>query len=363
MSIFFVNFQKSSSADKERNIKDFDKPRKVKVEKVYELLEENYRVMNYSNELGFLFATNIKDNGVLYISKNDGESFEEIYKFSMKIQGIYITEKNTVLVSTSPNRWENSKESAIYRSEDLKKFEKVLNIKSGAALNWNFASLENMVFVSEYGYKKLPDNARRIYKSIDDGESWRVIYNPVEINDYHNHKIIIDKQTKNIYQVFGDTQKGILKSTDFGESFQLIKKDIHPTSALIIDNSIYWGLDDSPYSGVVKQNIENDIFKTVFKAPEELGGSIYDMVKIGDKIFIFLTSYDFQKWDGAIFYSEDYGETWNEFNRIKFVPDIGVGFFNVTANNDYLYISGSIPFEVEKGVYKKYSGTLRFTIN
>lgn len=189
----------------------------------YEFLDPFIKVMAADDT--YLWAgggNNSWQTDTLYRSSDYGDTWEEIQRFDKNIQSIHITYDGSILVSLSQGRWLKDANSQIVLSKDGgHSFEPVLDLQSGAVYTWNIASdHEGYIFVSEYGYKDLPDNARRIYRSKDSGLNWEIVYEPKESQGYHNHVISIDKNDNNIiYQVVGDDQKAILRSKDRGDSW------------------------------------------------------------------------------------------------------------------------------------------------
>lgn len=330
----------------------------------YSLLEPYFKVMAADNEYIWAAGDGQGDQfmKLLYKSSDYGNSWELVHTFEKTIEGIHITEKGCIFVSISDDRWSDKANGEIWRSTNGGiSFIKVLDLKTGTATNWNMASDdEGYIFISEYGYKGEERNARRIYRSKDNGLNWYIVYEPEEISGYHNHIIFIDKQDKNIiYQVIGDETKLILRSEDRGDTWSPIIEGYHPTSILQIGNEILFGLDNYPYSGIIKYNKEVHKFENCFETPEPFDGSIYDMIYVNDIIYAGFLSYDDNEWDGSIFISRDKGQNWENFFTWSKEEDIGVGFYTFSAQDDYIFVWVTLPIEKD-GIFEKYQGTLRF---
>ncbi len=327
------------------------------------LLQEYMKVMACNKKV--LFAAGREDMKCLYKSLDFGQTWQKIYEFNTKIQGMHITPNDILLVSTSHNKWDKNAEGKLWRSKDSgKTFKLVLEFESGTATNWNIASdKDGYVFVSEYGYKSLPNNARRIYRSNNNGLDWKIIYEPKQADGYHNHKILISNSNKNIlYQSIGDEYgHQILKSEDRGNSWDIVILGIHPTSALQIDKDILWGLDNYPKSGIVKHDISKDKFNYIFTPQKPYNGSIYDMLYVNDIIYAGFTSYDYNDWPGSIFISKDKGRTWEKFIDWSNDYHIGVGFYCFNTLGRYGYVWVTLPIRKNQKIIK-YQGTLRFEL-
>lgn len=330
----------------------------------YDLLDFGINVMAADDD--HIWASG--DYGrVLYKSRDYGDTWKMVKIFDKKIKAIHITSEDILLVSISDGRWLEDCNSQILRSDNGgKSFKKVLDLESGAALAWNIASDEDgYIFISEYGYKSLPDNSRRIYRSSDSGLNWKKVYEPKEAEGYHNHVISIDENNNNIiYQVIGDDDKKILESRDRGDTWKQILHGYHPTSQLQFGDNILWGLDGAPESGIIRYNTKTEKLDYSFKTPSPLKGSIYDMLYVNDIIYAGLLSYSGpdDDWDGSIFISRDQGLTWENFAIWpKYNEDSGIGFYKFTSQGDYGFIHAELPV-IKNGKIENYRGTLRFKL-
>jgi len=326
-------------------------------------LKDNFRVMAADDD--HIWAVGDPDRKGLYKSKDYGDTWEKVYEFSKEIQGIHFTKHGSLLVSISTDRWACEEDGQLFRSRDKGvSFELVLDFKSGVATSWNMASDDRgFVYVSEYGYKRLPNNSRRIYRSKDDGLTWELIYSPEEQDQYHNHIVVIDNQNSDIiYQSVGDYHNAcIMKSTDGGNTWKVIVRGYHPTSAVQFDDYIVWGLDSSPYCGIAILDKKSDIIENTFILPEGYGGSVYDMLYANDVIYAGFLSYAGYEWDGTIFISKDKGKTWEKYANWPKTPEQAIGFLKFTALGDYGFIAVTLPVE-GYGSDGYYRGTVRFPL-
>ena len=328
----------------------------------YDILEPYMKIMAADDE--FLWAAGGTDDllmKILYKSSDYGETWDIVHIFKKTIEGIHISPKDVLLVSVSDDRASRSANCEIWRSTTGGSyFLKVLELKSGVATNWNFASdNEGYIFISEYGIK-IEDNARRIYRSNDNGATFHIVYNPEPILGYHNHVIKIDEKNPNIiYQSIGDDSKAIIMSLDRGNTWDTINEGYHPTSVVQIDDIMLWGLDNYPCSGIIRHDLDSNKVDYSLITPKPFGGSIYDMIYVDGVIYAGLMAYDYDNWDGSIFTSLDKGLNWEEYIVIKRSEDIGVGIYSMVSQGDYIFAWVSMPIEVD-GVVGKYQGSIKF---
>lgn len=328
----------------------------------YDIIEPFIKIMEADEE--YLWAAGGSEEEfmrILYRSDDYGDSWSIVHIFNKTIEGIHISPNDNIFVSISNDRRGQDANCEIWRSTTKGSwFLKVLELESGVATNWNFASdKDGYVFISEYGHKD-EDNARRIYRSSDNGTNFQVIYNPEPMQGYHNHIINIDMRDSNIiYQSIGDDIKGIIMSTDRGNTWSTIIEGFHPTSALQIDNMILWGLDNYPYSGIIRYDLVTNKVDYSLITPKPFSGSIYDMLYIDNTIYSGMMAYDYDNWDGSIFISRDEGLTWENYLTISRNGHIGVGIYNLVSQGDYIFAWVSMPIEVD-GIVEKYQGSIRF---
>lgn len=335
----------------------------------YEFLRPGFKVVEKDSTYIWAIGGENQNNfnKILYKSDDLGRSFEKVYDFNRLIEGVHISRDGIILVCLSEGRWKDESKSEILISGDRgKNFKKVLDIKSGAAINWSFDSDEfGAIFISEYGYKFGANNARRIYRSLDKGESFQLIYNPKEEYGQHNHRLQIDRENPNIiYQVVGDENKKILRSRDRGKSWEVIVRGYHPTAILQIDEYILFGLDNYPISGILRYGKKDGKLDYSFKTPKPYSGSNYDMIYENGIIYAGFLSYSSHNnyWPGSMFISKDKGKTWEIFmSWPKLNENSGIGFYNILAKDGYGFIEGVFPMYVN-GKPGMYSGSLKFKL-
>ena len=356
----FMHFGVFAEAEELANFRDFITP--------FTLLEKGVIVMQAHE--GRLWArqfdkaqTNAANATKLVESTDNGLSWVFLYEFEKPIQAIYYDNNGNIFVTVSLDRWGNVSTGEVFKSSDGgDTFRKVLDVLAGAALNWNIASYNGLMFLSEYGYKGgSGNNARRIYRSFDFGETWDIVYEPEPMEEYHNHKILITANGT-VFQSVGDGEHAkIIKSADNGNSWETVIKGFHPTSAVAFENHILWGLDSGPVQGISKLNKQTWEMDIVLQLPHPFGGSAYAMAEANGVVYAAFMSYVGHSHPGSIFYSTDEGHTWNVLGYIEKSPKDGVGLFSIVTDGAYGYIDFQAPV-YHNGTAKQFRGTLRFEL-
>jgi len=311
------------------------------------------------------------DNGILWarqygtslIKSNDhGQSWAFVYEFEKPINAIYSDSYGNIFVAITFDRWASEGTGELHRSSDNgKTFYKVLDIKSGVTLRWNIASRNGTMFVSEYGFKGYGNNARRIYRSLDFGENWDIIFEPAPRVDYHNHKILITENDI-IYQSIGDgIHARIIRSVDNGYSWEAVINRFHPTSAVVFETHILWGLDSGPWSGIARYDRNTGIMTRSLTLPYPFAGAVYDMAKSHGVVYAMFLSYYCCNHPASIFYSKDEGVTWNLLGRIERMSGFGIGLYSLVVDDKFGYIDFESPV-YRDGIVEFFRGTLRFEL-
>ena len=330
-------------------------------------LEANMVVMAYQD--GVLWAFYHR-TGRLYSSTNQGGNWAFVYEFDQRIHAIHLDERGNIFVSTSADRWGYAPTGRIYRSDDGgATFVNVLYGMSGTAQHWNFASAsrsessqDGIMFVSEYGFKGHGDNARRIYRSLDFGKTWEIVFQPLPMYNYHLHKTLITPDGV-VYQSVGDgIHAQIMRSLDDGETWHTRVQGLQPTSAIVFDTHILWGLDGGPWYGVARYcRVTGDV-STALSLPYPFSSSCYDMLYVGGIVYAMFLSYGRLDNPASIFYSKDQGITWQLMGYIEKTPRWGIGLYSIVTDGVYGYIFVSTII-IRDGVrVQGYHGTLRFEL-
>ncbi len=161
-----------------------------------------------------------------------------------------------------------------------------------------------------------------VRKSADVGNTWT----NVPINDRISFNNMIGYEGGLMAGAF---DQGILRSTDFGQSFHPFNKglDAAKASNLAISNGkLFAGCD---YVGLYKYDIGTKEWDTTIYTPVRF--SLYDVAAVKDKLFASIDN-------GEIVRSDDEGMTWE--NVTPESPFAGTGFERLTVDGDTLYAVG-----------------------
>ncbi|MDR2167084.1 MAG: glycoside hydrolase [Clostridiales bacterium] len=299
----------------------------------------------------------------LHKSYDQGDSWVFAYSFNHNIQAIYADGFGNIFVSTSEDRWAEIGTGQLFKSDDGgQNFRHVLNLQSGAAVWWSIASQNGYMLVSEYGFKQLGNNARRIYRSHDFGENWELIYEPPPIYNYHKHKTLITDDGI-VYQSVGDGANArIMRSADMGGSWETVVYGFQPTAAIAFENHILWGLDGGPWMGIARYNRQSTQMEAALVLPYPFYGPSYDMVMVDNVVYAAFLSYAGYEVPAAIFYSKDEGQSWHILGHIE-KPSLywGIGFYAMAADEDFIYIDFGSPI-YQGGDWEFFRGTLRLEL-
>ena len=308
-----------------------------------------------------LWATQFR-TGNLMKSTDHGESWTLAYQFTKPINAIYADGYSNLFVTTTLDRWAAIGMSEVFKSSDGgMSFRRVLDIEAGAPMRWNIASQGGTMFISEYGFKWLDNNARRIYRSLDFGETWVTVHEPPQTIDYHNHKILITKDSV-IYQSIGDGKNAqIIRSFDNGNTWTQAISGFQPTSGIAFETHILWGLDGGPWMGVARYDKQTGEMTRAFVLPEPFSGPSYDMILKDGIVYAAFLSYEGYDFPASIWYSKDEGINWHQLGYIEKTPQAGVGLNHIVADERFAYIDISTPI-VRNGKIDLFRGTLRIEL-
>lgn len=304
---------------------------------------------------------------VLVRSEDRGVTWRRLWDFGKTIQAVHLTPRGVLLVGAGDKGWERVTDAELFRSVDGGvTFSSVLKVRSGYIRFWSLASDDDgYVFASEYGYKDLPDNARRIYRSADDGRSWSVVYAPPEAAGYHNHRLLIDRRNPNmVFLSVGDGPNSrIIRSADRGDTWQTLVSGINPTGVYQADDYLVWGLDNYPRAGMVLVDPDTGAGVGGFEPPDPYYGSAYDLLEADGVLYTGLLSYywEIQWWDGSLWISRDQGQNWELWATWPKVPGQGIGFYKFSRSGPDGYVYVTLPV-VENGNVIPFEGTLRFPL-
>jgi len=237
----------------------------------------------------------------LYYSEDNGLSWKLVNKdirpleyANTIIQGSFIDSKDNIFLSIF-----NPTKGALIRSEDGGITFQVVMKLDGKQRFWHFVedSFGN-IYAGLYG----PSNCERIYKSMDHGLSWTLIYNN---DDLHIHNIIIDKND-HIYAISGDIWTRIILSKDYGRTwdelykstgFKIYKKLV---GAVYKSGYIFLGTDSYEDYSIYKMDTSSGEISNAFLALPEIRSWIFYMTNIKETIYatskVLLVSKDGINW-------------------------------------------------------------------
>jgi hypothetical protein len=252
------------------------------------------------------------------------------------VMQLFVTHTGAVLASLSPQG-----SGRLYRSDPgAGDFEHVLDLEEGILAMWNFADTGTHLFISEYGPKYGP-NARRIYRSGDDGRTWELVYDS-EHRNTHNHRLVWDPYAGRLIQATGDGigNRLFIISDDNGETWRVEPQHLYkPMGGLAQAEAVYWGMDGRFPCGVARQARGTDRWELVFttgvgevRRDDQFQGNTYDIVQYEGILYAPLSKpYASGESDSPALYTSIDGEHWvlsrrfglNEFGIRAFLGECG----------------------------------------
>lgn len=224
-------------------------------------------------------------------SSSDGRSWTFLDHIPKYIRSAFVTQTGAILVAA-----DDYTGGRIYRrAPDGGPFNPVLDLEVGFPWHWNYVDTGTHIFVSEYG-RRTPPNARRVYRSSDDGSTWDLVYDP-EYSFTHNHMLLWDPYDQRVIQTTGDFVGNhlMIVSPDDGNAWEVARLHFGtlpslnygaPTSGLSRPEGVYWGLDGAGPTGVQRQVRSSGHWETVlavgFDDPprdDQFDANVYDMIE------------------------------------------------------------------------------------
>jgi hypothetical protein len=226
----------------------------------------------------------------------DGQSAEPIAKFQAIINGVHVMDNGFLVVATDNDPWDDQVPARVFISSDGgNSFEQILDLGPATALWWSLNSDNlNRLYVGEYGPKDR-GQAGRVWRSIDFGQTWEVVFRAPDSAGVHIHRVAVDPYTQDLWVTHGDREDGIYHSTNGGETWKLLRRT-QPTAVAFTADDIYWG-EDHEAGRVTQWSRQTGKFTQVFEANDQgpYGGSAYDMAAAGKEILVTFMKYPKQR--------------------------------------------------------------------
>lgn len=224
---------------------------------------------------------------------DNGQLANKLFIFEHRISAIHERADGLLIVSTDDGRWEPGKPCRVYRSTDGgQHFEQIKIIEGGTLLWWSLDSdKKGHLYLAEYGPQK-KGMSKTLWRSDDDGDKWKIIYQAPDRNKIHLHRIAVDPYTNALWLTIGDGKnRNMLRSEDDGDSWQQIDR-LQSTAVVFTEDAIYWGRDKKGKPGVLRYDRDEQRFRNYFDPGDygNYGGSVYDMARLpsGDLIVPFM---------------------------------------------------------------------------
>ena len=189
---------------------------------------------------------------------------------------MYVTDAGTLIVGTSEG------EGRVYRITKDGAITIPLVHKQGCySREWSINGYGNKVVVGAYGLKNAvnpEDNAREVYLSVDDGQTFHLIYQVPALSSTHVHAVAIDAYTDDVWVANGDgsTSRGLRKLAYPTWEPELVGK--YQPTAIIARHQRYvlFGTDNGPpQEGVLRYDKETGTLEQVFIFPDQYELPVY----------------------------------------------------------------------------------------
>lgn len=221
----------------------------------------------------------------LYRIVGDGD-VELWADFPAVIQGVHATASGAFLVATDDGPRDPGKPCTIYRAAGADSpWQSVLTLDTATALKWSLASAaDGALFVGEYGPQQT-GMAYRVFRSLDDGESWEVVFRAPQRDGVHIHRVAVDPFSGDVWVTVGDGKenRGAWRSRDGGDTFERVL-DSQATGVAFTRDAVYWGEDHRKEGRITRLDRRTGRVAEVLHASRHgpFGGSIYDMTATAD---------------------------------------------------------------------------------
>lgn len=157
----------------------------------------------------------------------------------------------------------------VFRITSNGRVTKVLDLPVGECAIWSINGAGTKVVVGEYGQKNAADpanNARRVFLSEDDGQTFTEIFAISAVNGVHVHAVAFDPYTNQIWVSHGDDQHGIYRLDPPSWIATQISSVQQPTSIIALHQDyVLFGSDYGELpNGIFRYTKASGVFERVF---------------------------------------------------------------------------------------------------
>ena len=196
------------------------------------------------------------DSTTLWQSVDDGTTWTQI-KASLNgsIQGIRELSNGELLVSCYGTPGTLMLSSGFPKRGANATWSTVLTASGGGVEiyiqgQWGMSTYKNLAFVSEYGNKTAPNNARYVYMSQNYGVTWSTVFDlntvvPSAGTGDHVHGVAYDPFWKRLWVVNGDTHQATSYSDDLGTTWTVIDTVHQFVGILPMERAVLFSTDDT----------------------------------------------------------------------------------------------------------------------
>ncbi|OPZ75150.1 MAG: hypothetical protein BWY80_00274 [Firmicutes bacterium ADurb.Bin456] len=192
------------------------------------------------------------DSNTLKKSADELKTLTAIHTFEVYLTACRDLDNGELLVACGN---QGAPASLWLSSKGQTKWTKVLETSGPGARfmnEWSISVSGRIIVASEYGGKKPPDNARKVYLSRDYGKTWTEILDIGQREGTHVHGCAYDPYYNRIWVTTGDIpHQSILYSDDWGRNWQVASKQYQATSIYPLPNCVLFGTDSSP-NGILR---------------------------------------------------------------------------------------------------------------
>lgn len=226
-----------------------------------------------------------------------------------RVKSMYVSSFGDLFVATGCGSGSSVPGRVFRWNPDTESFDLVLTMLSSGAFakHWSWTEANGILYVAEYGNKNLPDNARRLYRSLDGGATWELVYDPPPAESYHVHRIVADAARGHLYYSHGDEADfdKLMRSSDGGFTWESLS-DVHqPTAGLARPEGVYFGAD-AVHVGIYRFPGGTDVPEWVCTRP--VLGYVWDLRQIGSTLYAAVNDHELNN-PPALLASAD-GTTW-----------------------------------------------------